>query len=204
MPYYDIANLVTLTETNLIHEMPCGYGTLRTTAVRIWHSVSLGAAQRSQLLSKSPTVMGRCCSCSIISLSYKSYIVLSWIHIHNCRCFQEHLRMLLESLGALYFTAGGPGSICNYMGALEMLTRVPARSGCGFQTNLQLADALPSSPLPSSPLILSPSPSLPWALERMLKHIPTTCGEGVVDSPVKSESEICSPEDVIVYLPSRM
>jgi hypothetical protein len=48
MPYYDVANLVTLTKTNLIHEMPCGYGTLRTTAVRIWHYASHRAAQRSQ------------------------------------------------------------------------------------------------------------------------------------------------------------
>ena len=37
MPYYDVANLVTVTKTNLIHEMHCGYGTLRTTAVRIRH-----------------------------------------------------------------------------------------------------------------------------------------------------------------------
>jgi hypothetical protein len=35
MPYYDVANLVTLIETNLMHEMPDSYGTLRTTAVRI-------------------------------------------------------------------------------------------------------------------------------------------------------------------------
>ena len=34
MAYYDVANRVTQTKTNLIHEMPCGYGTLRTTAVR--------------------------------------------------------------------------------------------------------------------------------------------------------------------------
>jgi len=37
MSYYDITNLVTVTKTNRIHEMPCGYETLRTTAVRIWH-----------------------------------------------------------------------------------------------------------------------------------------------------------------------
>jgi len=28
------------TKTNMIDEMPCGYGTLRTTGVRIWHQVS--------------------------------------------------------------------------------------------------------------------------------------------------------------------
>jgi hypothetical protein len=40
MPYYAVANLVTVTKTIMIDEMPCGYGTLRTTGVRIWHQVS--------------------------------------------------------------------------------------------------------------------------------------------------------------------
>ena len=35
MPYDDVANLVTATNTNMIDEMPCCYGTLKTTAVRI-------------------------------------------------------------------------------------------------------------------------------------------------------------------------
>jgi len=29
MPYYEVANLVTVTKTNMIDEMPCAYGTLR-------------------------------------------------------------------------------------------------------------------------------------------------------------------------------
>jgi len=29
MPYYEVANLVTVTKTNLTDEMPCAYGTLR-------------------------------------------------------------------------------------------------------------------------------------------------------------------------------
>jgi hypothetical protein len=40
MPYYAVANLVTVTKTIMIDEMPCGYGTLRTTGVRIGHQVS--------------------------------------------------------------------------------------------------------------------------------------------------------------------
>jgi precorrin-6B methylase 2 len=36
-------NLVTVRKTNMINEIPCGCGTLRTTAVRIWHQVSRGA-----------------------------------------------------------------------------------------------------------------------------------------------------------------
>jgi len=37
MPYYDGANLVTVTMTNTIEEVPCGWGTLRSKAVRIRH-----------------------------------------------------------------------------------------------------------------------------------------------------------------------
>jgi len=40
MPYCDPANHVIVPKTNMIDEMPCGYGTLRTTGVRIWHQVS--------------------------------------------------------------------------------------------------------------------------------------------------------------------
>ena len=28
MPYYEVVNLVTVTKTNMIDEMPCAYGTL--------------------------------------------------------------------------------------------------------------------------------------------------------------------------------
>jgi len=38
MPYYDVANLVTV-KTNMIDEMPCGYVTVRTTGVSIRHQV---------------------------------------------------------------------------------------------------------------------------------------------------------------------
>jgi hypothetical protein len=37
MPYYDVANLVTVPNTNMIDEMACGYGTITTTAVRMRH-----------------------------------------------------------------------------------------------------------------------------------------------------------------------
>jgi hypothetical protein len=40
MPYYAVANLLTVTKTIMINEMPCGYGILRTTGVRISHHVS--------------------------------------------------------------------------------------------------------------------------------------------------------------------
>jgi hypothetical protein len=50
MPYYDVANLVTVAKTNMIDEMPCGYGTLRYTGVRIRYKVSRRSAQRSPQL----------------------------------------------------------------------------------------------------------------------------------------------------------
>jgi len=60
MPYYDVANLVSVTKMNMIDEMPCGYGTLRTTTtVRVWYIVSHRATQRFQLLSKSPADLDR-------------------------------------------------------------------------------------------------------------------------------------------------
>jgi hypothetical protein len=40
MPYCDVANLVTVRKTNMINEMPCGYGTLRATGVTIRNQVS--------------------------------------------------------------------------------------------------------------------------------------------------------------------
>ena len=135
MPYYDVANLVTLTKTNQIHEMPCGYRTLRTTAVR---NTALSLPQScAEVWSCS-----RSLSCSKIWLSYKSNLVASWMHLHNCRCFQEHLRMLLQSLRALCSAPGGPGSIWNHFGAPVRSTGVSGRFACGFRTDLHFADVI--------------------------------------------------------------
>lgn len=59
MPYCDVANLMTVTKTNMIFDMPRGYGTVRTTAVRMQHQDSRRAGYRSQLLSKSPSDLRR-------------------------------------------------------------------------------------------------------------------------------------------------
>jgi hypothetical protein len=40
MPYCDVANLVTVTTPDMSDEMPCGYGILTTTGVRIRNQVS--------------------------------------------------------------------------------------------------------------------------------------------------------------------
>jgi hypothetical protein len=64
------------------------------------------------------------------------------MHLHHCRCFQEHLRMLLQILRASYLAPGGPGSIGNYVGAPVRSTGVSGRFACGFQTDLHFADVL--------------------------------------------------------------
>jgi len=39
MPYDEVANLVTVTKTNTIDEMPCAYGTLRVASGPIYNSL---------------------------------------------------------------------------------------------------------------------------------------------------------------------
>ena len=53
------------------------------------------------------------------------------MHLHNCRCFQEHLRMLLQSLRALCLGAGGSESVSMY---IEVLVRSPRVSGIVLAT----------------------------------------------------------------------
>lgn len=78
MSYYDVAHLVTVIMMNKRDKMPCGYGTVRITAVSLQHQVSCRPAQWSQQQSKSPADLSRVLNSSNIGLSYK-----------------EHLRMLL-------------------------------------------------------------------------------------------------------------
>jgi len=79
-------------------------------------------------------------SCSDIRLSYKSNIRASWMYLHNCSCFQEHLGMLLQSLMARCLALGGPGSIWKYFEALVMSARVSGSFACSFRTNFHFAD----------------------------------------------------------------
>jgi len=48
--------------------------------------------------------------------------------------------MLLQSLRALCFAPGGPGSIWNYLGAPVRTTGLSGRFACGFRTDLHFAD----------------------------------------------------------------
>jgi len=76
------------------------YGTKSPAGVSAALEVSQRAAQWSHLLSKSPADLRRGLKSSTIWLFYKSNLVASWMHLHKCRCFHEHLRLLLESLRA--------------------------------------------------------------------------------------------------------
>ena len=140
MPYFDVANHMTVTKRNMIDGTHCAYGTLRITTVRIWHQVSCRAAQQSQLLSKFPAGFVTSLSFSKIGISYKSNLGADCIHLHHCRCFQEHLRILLQSLRALCLAPGRPGSIWKYVQALLRSTGVSGRFTCGFQTDVHFVD----------------------------------------------------------------
>jgi len=62
------------------------------------------------------------------------------MHVHNCKSFQDHLRMRLQSLRALYFARRGPGSIRKFSAVLVRSTGVSGRFGSGFQTGLRFTD----------------------------------------------------------------
>jgi len=102
--------------------------------------VSLRPAQRSRLLSKSPADLHRGLTCSKIWLFYKSHLEASWMLCPNCRCFQECLRILLQSLKALCLAPGGPRSIWKYSGVLVRTTAESGRFACNFRTDLHFAN----------------------------------------------------------------
>jgi len=64
------------------------------------------------------------------------------MYLHNCRCFQEHLTILLQGLGAHCKAEGGPGSIWNNLKALVRSPRVSGSIVCGFSTDSHFADEL--------------------------------------------------------------
>jgi len=55
---------------------------------------------------KSPAELHRGFSFTNIWLSYKSNVVASWMHLHECRCIQEHRRGWPECLGGLRVASG--------------------------------------------------------------------------------------------------
>jgi hypothetical protein len=62
------------------------------------------------------------------------------MHLHHFRCFEEHMRMLFQSLSALCKAPGGAESIWEYLEAVVRATRVSGRFAYGFRTELHFAD----------------------------------------------------------------
>jgi len=132
---------VTVTKTNMIRRNAfwlCKNHYCENTAPSLPQWLLLKSP--TELLSKSPTDLRRGLRSSKIWLSYKSILVASWMHLHNSRCFQEHLRILLHSLRALCLATGGSGSIRKYVEALVRSPGVSGRIACCFQTNWHFAD----------------------------------------------------------------
>jgi len=108
MPYYDVGNLVTVTKTNMIDEMPCGYGTLRTTGVRIRNQVSCRPVQRSPQLQnltiltvKSPSILNAPPSPQVLSGARENALAQSQSILQSSRGGWKHLEVL-KSTGEGY------------------------------------------------------------------------------------------------------
>lgn len=72
---------------------------------------SYSAVKHSHLPWKSATDLCRGLVTSQSSLFYITNLVAFCIHDHNCRCFQKHLKVLVQSLRALCLAPGGSVSI---------------------------------------------------------------------------------------------
>jgi hypothetical protein len=101
MPNYEVANLVTVTKTNMIHDMPWAYGTLRTTGLLIWQQVSHRPAWRSHplqtltiLIVKSRGVLNAYPSLQKLSGAPENALAESESTLQSSRGAWEHLEVL--------------------------------------------------------------------------------------------------------------
>jgi len=121
-------------------------------ALWLWNPKTHGCENMASSLLQSCAGVS-CCSwslgCSKIWLSYKSNLEASWMHLNNCRCFQEHLRMLLHSLRALCLAPGALGA-----------SWITQEHWWG------LPECLRGVSLPSTPIYV-----LPMHLNHVLRHI---------------------------------
>jgi len=84
------------------------------------------------------------------------------MHLHHFRCFEEHVRMLWQSLSTLCKAPGGAGSIWKYLEAVVRATRVSGRFAYSFRTELHFPDVVPRSNLlcpQSSTFCVDPAPA---------------------------------------------
>jgi len=105
------------------------------------------------------------------------------MHLYKCRCLQEHLRMLLQSLRALCLAPGGSGWVWKYLEALVRSPGVCGRIACGFRTDLHIAEAA-GVPLPQMPvaiyLMAIPSEETP-APVHATEEIPITEADNTIN-----------------------
>jgi len=135
MPYYNVANIVTITKMNMI----------RRNALWLWknhrcENMASSLPQGCAAVSASIEVSRRSVQRSQKLQNLTILDGASWMHLHNNRYFQEHLRMLLQSLRALCLAPGGSGSIQKYLEALVRSPGVSRMIACGFRTELHFAD----------------------------------------------------------------
>jgi len=108
MSHHDVGNLLTLIKSNII-----GLNVMWLCAVQGARLLSKSSAEQCSSLCRSwslPQIGAEVSWGPKICLSYNSTLVAFWMHLHNVRCFQAHLRMLLQSLRAHWFAPGGSGS----------------------------------------------------------------------------------------------
>jgi len=104
MPYYDVANLVTVAKTNMIKEMSCGYGTVTTTGVGIPNQVSRRPVQRSSQLQyltipivKSHSILNATPLLQVLSGARENLLAQSESSLPSSRGSWEHLQVLRSS-----------------------------------------------------------------------------------------------------------
>ena len=115
MPYNNVANLETVTKTNMIRqnalwlfknhccENPAPSLPQSCAVVLAALEVSQRAAQRSHLRLKSPTDLRRGLRSSKIWLFYTSNLVASWMHKSSLRCSWMHLQLWRCNQDAMRF-----------------------------------------------------------------------------------------------------
>jgi len=131
---------------NTASSLPWEYSIKSPAELRSSHGRSRSIPQSSAAVSASLEVSRRSAQRSQKLRNLTILDGTSWMHLHNCRCFQEHLRKLLQSLRALCLAPGGSGSVWKYLEALVMSPGVSGRIACSFRTELHFADVyLPKS-----------------------------------------------------------
>jgi hypothetical protein len=150
MQCYDGSNVVTVTKTNMINEMPCCCGTVRHHDVKKCHQTSYWAcAEIPAALQISRWHVPRSLQLQHLAMLIVN-LVSSWMDLHNCSFFLDYLLMPLQSMGAHCNAPGGPWNIWKFEELLVRCTGVSGRFDCDFWSVLHFPDAISlECPLPA-------------------------------------------------------